>query len=93
MAAAGPDEALRLAQQHQGKIDLVITDVVMRGMNGPELADCLKEQRPGTRVLFMSGYTDNVVVQRHVLSSGSNFLPKPFRAGQLALKVRQALDQ
>jgi nitrogen-specific signal transduction histidine kinase/CheY-like chemotaxis protein len=93
LAAAGAEEALKLAEQQQGEIHLLITDIVMRGMNGRELAERLVERRPRTRVLFMSGYTDNVMVQRGILKPGVNFLAKPFRPAELTLRVRQALDQ
>jgi CheY-like chemotaxis protein len=93
LTAPGAEEALPLAQRHEREIHLLITDVVMRGMNGRELAERLTERRPRIRVLYMSGYTDNVIVQRGVLKPGVNFISKPFRPADLALKVRQVLDQ
>jgi signal transduction histidine kinase len=93
LAAPGAAEALPLAQQYQGDIHLLITDVVMRGMNGRELAKRLVEARPRTRVLFISGYTDNFVLQRGILQPGVNFLSKPFRPAELTFKVRQVLDR
>ena len=86
-------DAERLCRQHQGAIDLLLTDVVMREMSGPDLAQLLKKLRPQTKVLFMSGYTDNAIVHQGVLDPGIAFLPKPFTPSTLAGKVRQVLDQ
>ena len=86
-------EAERVCQQHQGSIDLLLTDVIMREMSGPDLAQRLKKLRPQTKVLFMSGYTDAAIVHQGVLDPGIAFLPKPFTPSSLAGKVRQVLDQ
>ncbi|MGA2856365.1 MAG: ATP-binding protein [Candidatus Sulfotelmatobacter sp.] len=86
-------EAERVCQQHQGSIDLLLTDVIMREMSGPDLAQRLKKMRPRTKVLFMSGYTDAAIVHQGVLDPGIAFLPKPFTPSSLAGKVRQVLDQ
>ncbi|SPF49385.1 putative Periplasmic sensor hybrid histidine kinase [Candidatus Sulfotelmatobacter kueseliae] len=86
-------EAERVCQQHQGSIDLLLTDVIMREMSGPDLAQRLKKLRPRTKVLFMSGYTDAAIVHQGVLDPGIAFLPKPFTPSSLAGKVRQVLDQ
>ncbi len=88
-----PLEAERVCQQHHGSIDLLLTDVVMREMSGPDLAQRLKKLRPRTKVLFMSGYTDAAIVHQGVLDPGIAFLPKPFTPSSLAGKVRQVLDQ
>jgi signal transduction histidine kinase len=85
-------EADRVCQQHPGRIHLLLTDVVMREMSGPDLARRMQNLRPQTKVLFMSGYTDNAIVQQGVLDAGIAFLAKPFTPSALAGKVRQVLD-
>jgi CheY-like chemotaxis protein len=85
-------DAERVCQQHQAGIDLLLTDVVMREMSGPDLARRLQKIRPQTKVLFMSGYTDTAIVHQGVLDPGIAFLPKPFTPSGLAGKVRQVLD-
>jgi two-component system cell cycle sensor histidine kinase/response regulator CckA len=75
-----------------GALDLLVTDVVMPGLNGRQLADRLKEARPGLRVLYMSGYTAEIVGQRGVIESGAAFISKPFTEETLTQGVRQALD-
>jgi CheY-like chemotaxis protein len=92
LEAADGQEALRLARQHRGKINLLLTDVVMPDRNGRELYESLAARRAGLKVLYMSGYTDNAVVHRGVLEEGTPFLQKPFERDSLAAKVRQALD-
>ena len=92
LEAADGEEALDLAQRHSGPIDLVLTDVVMPGINGRELARRLEEMRTGLRVLFMSGHTDDAIVHHGVLEPGTLLLPKPFAAEDLARQVREALD-
>ena len=86
-------DAERVCREHQGAIDLLLTDVVMREMSGPDLAQRLKKLRPQTRILFMSGYTDAAIVHQGILDPGIAFLPKPFTPSSLAGKVRQVLDQ
>src|SRR6266567_612578 len=85
-------EALKLSQEHNGMIHLLLTDVVMPGMSGRMLADRLLKQRPETRVVYMSGYTGQTVGEHGVLADGSFFLPKPFTREALAHKIREALD-
>jgi PAS domain S-box-containing protein len=91
LEASSGEEALRVAGGHDGRIDLLVTDVVMSGMNGRELADRLLDSRPDTRVLYMSGYTEDAVIQRGV-SGERAFLGKPFTPGELTRTVRQVLD-
>jgi PAS domain S-box-containing protein len=92
LAASDPLAALRVVERHGGTIHLLLTDVVMPGLSGRELADRLTAQRPGIRVLFMSGYPGDAVVQHGTLPSGSAFLQKPFSPDGLARKVRDVLD-
>ena len=91
-ATDGP-EALRLAGAHRGPIHLLITDVVMPGVSGRELAEQLTALRPEVRVLYASGYTDDAVVRHGVLEAQAVFLQKPFRPDDLVSKVRQVLDR
>jgi PAS domain S-box-containing protein len=90
-ARSGPD-ALRVASQ-QSAIDLLLTDVVMPRMSGRELAELLTGQRPGLRVLYMSGYTDDEVMKHGVREKEVNFIQKPFRPDIIARRVREILDQ
>jgi PAS domain S-box-containing protein len=93
LEAADAETALRLARQHQGEIHLLLTDVVMPGASGRELADTLVKLRPNMKVLYMSGYTDDAVVRHGVLQEGIAFLQKPFTPDSLARKLRAVLDQ
>jgi signal transduction histidine kinase len=91
--AVNGEEGLRLARQHDGKIDLVLTDVVMPVMGGKEMADALRSSHPNTRVLFTSGYTEDALGHHGVLRPGILFLPKPYLTATLARKVREVLDE
>ncbi|MGA8892323.1 MAG: PAS domain S-box protein [Anaeromyxobacteraceae bacterium] len=90
-AASGP-EGLATCDGHAGAIDLLLTDVVMPQMNGRVLAERLVEKRPGTRVIYMSGYTDNAIVHHGVLARGTHFIGKPFSQADLLARVREVLD-
>ena len=92
MSAETGEAALHLAAEHSGDIHLLITDVVMPGMNGRELAAKLTEAYPRMRCLFMSGYTANVIAHRGILDEDVHFLSKPFNRDELARKVREVLD-
>jgi len=85
-------EALSVCKKRKGKIDMIITDVVMPRMNGPEMAQRASGLCPGIKVLFISGYTDGAVSSHGVLSPETNHLQKPFTPGHLARKVREVLD-
>ncbi len=87
LTATTPGEAVRLAEEHAGQIDLLMTDVVMPEMNGRRLAELLQSSYPGLACLFMSGYTANVIVDHGVLEEGVAFLHKPFTLQELAEKI------
>jgi two-component system, cell cycle sensor histidine kinase and response regulator CckA len=91
LKAVSGDEALHILDAHPRAIDLILTDLVMPGMTGKELADRLQLLNPGMRVVFMSGYSDDVIAHRG-LTAASDYLAKPFSPGALAFKVRAALD-
>jgi CheY-like chemotaxis protein len=92
LAAESAREALEIVRGHAGAIDLLITDVVMPDMNGPELVRELATIRPDTRALFMSGYLDDALGEHGVLPSHANFIQKPFSPRVIAQKVRDILD-
>src|SRR6185503_10201985 len=93
LLAAHGEEALAIARERKGPIDLVLTDVVMPGLGGAELAKLLAALRPGIRVLYMSGYTQGAISRHGVLGEDMALLEKPFTASRLARAVRDALDQ
>ena len=92
LAAESGREALALVRDHVGAIDLVITDVMMPDMDGPELVRQLSTIRPETRTLFMSGYMDDALGERGILPTTVNFIQKPFSPRTIAQKVRDILD-
>jgi two-component system cell cycle sensor histidine kinase/response regulator CckA len=85
-------DALRIASVTDKQIDLVVTDVVMPGMNGREFMEALRIRAPGIPVLYMSGYTDDDIIRRGLMDSSVAFLQKPFTAKSLARLVRSVLD-
>ncbi len=91
LSAQDAEEALLLSAQHAGPIDLLLTDVLMPGVNGIDLAQRLLAERPQMRVLFMSGYADHALVQREVVDAGRPFLQKPFAPDRLVSRVRDVL--
>jgi CheY-like chemotaxis protein len=93
LACAGADEALRASSDHPHPIDLLVTDVMMPRMNGRELAARVLSLRPGTAVLFTSGYGEDIIARQGVLDSGLHFIEKPYRPSDLSVKVREILDQ
>ncbi|MCF8090529.1 MAG: response regulator [Desulfotignum sp.] len=92
LAAASPDEAKRLAKDHPGKVHLLMSDVVLPEMNGRDLAGQIGPLYPGIQLLFMSGYTANVIAHQGVLDDGVAFIQKPFSMADMAKKVREVLD-
>ncbi|OPZ22352.1 MAG: Blue-light-activated protein [candidate division BRC1 bacterium ADurb.BinA364] len=92
LASDTPREALRLAREYPGQIDLLISDVVMPEMSGRDMWNELLAVRPGLKCLFMSGYTANAIAHRGVLDEGVHFLQKPFTRQALASKVRETLE-
>ncbi|WP_319589125.1 ATP-binding protein [uncultured Desulfobulbus sp.] len=92
LAAGTPGEAIRLTREHPGRIDLLLTDVVMPEMNGRDLAKTLLSIYPDIRRLFMSGYTASVIAHHGVLDEGMHFIHKPFSMKDLGRKLREALE-
>ncbi|MBA3343764.1 MAG: PAS domain S-box protein [Gemmatimonadales bacterium] len=93
LEADSGESALALARDHGGPVHVLLTDAVMPGMSGKVLAERLGTARPETRVVFMSGYTDDAVLERNVVESGITFLQKPFTPARLAAAVRSVLDE
>jgi two-component system, cell cycle sensor histidine kinase and response regulator CckA len=93
MATSSPAEAIRLSAEHTGKIDLLLTDVVMPEMNGRDLAEKISLGRPGIKCLFMSGYMSGVITELGKLEKDIHFIQKPFSVQTLATKLREALDE
>ena len=92
LEAADGDEALRLYERHRSDIHLVLTDMVMPRMSGRELGEKLRSSDPSLKIIYMSGYTDDVLVRTGALGPGMSFLQKPLRPEVIAAKVREALD-
>ncbi len=91
-SADGPVAAIDILKQASRSIALVVSDVMMPRMNGPELLQLLREQQPTLEALFVSGYPDEAIARQNVLASGANFLQKPYSTAVLAARVRQILD-
>jgi CheY-like chemotaxis protein len=92
LSAVSPTQAIKLAEKYPHDIDLLITDIVMPGMNGRDMAARIKALYPKLKCLFMSGYTANVVAHRGVLEEGLHFMQKPFSMEALAKKTRETLE-
>jgi CheY-like chemotaxis protein len=93
LPAGSPDAALRFAQEHGSAIDLLLTDVIMPEMDGKALACSVRVLRPTIKLMYMSGYTADVIAPHGVLDGVTHFIQKPFRFQELAAKVREALDK
>jgi len=93
LEASSGEAALDLAERHSGRIHLLLTDVIMPGMNGRALAQRLSELRPDLRVVYMSGYTEEAITRHGVLEPGLTYVQKPFTPEGLARKVREVLDR
>ena len=92
LSAGLPEEALQIAEQYRKEIHLLVTDVIMPGLNGKDLAKKINAMKPGIKILFMSGYTENIIAHRGVLTEGVNFIQKPFFVKSFAQKIREVLD-
>jgi PAS domain S-box-containing protein len=92
LEARDGEEAVAVAKSHAGAIDLILSDVVIPGISGPEIVQQVQQHRGGTRSLFMSGYTDHAILRDRILAAGANFIQKPFAPAALASKVREVLD-
>jgi PAS domain S-box-containing protein len=93
LAAENGEEALSVLSEHEGAVHLLLADVIMPDMNGRELFEAISDGLPHLRVLYMSGYTDDVIAHHGVIDPGVNFIEKPFTIKALAAKVREVLDQ
>ncbi|MBD3267606.1 response regulator, partial [bacterium] len=93
LSASYADEAFRIHQDHKDPIDLLLTDVVLPKVSGKEIAQTITAFRPGLKVLYMSGYTDEAIVHQGILEEGIRFLPKPFSGPTLLRAVRRYLDE
>lgn len=93
LSAANGTDALRVCGNHTERLHLVLTDVIMPEMSGRELADLIASSRPDTRVLYMSGYTENAIAHHGVLDAGTHLIDKPFTASELTRMVRYVLDE
>jgi two-component system cell cycle sensor histidine kinase/response regulator CckA len=91
LVAEDPTKAIQTAERHEGVIHLLLTDVLMPGMNGRELAQRVKERRPDIRVLYMSGHTEDSIAQSGLVEPGALLISKPFTQESLARKLREAL--
>jgi PAS domain S-box-containing protein len=92
LEAGSAEEAIRIAEEFHQPIHLLLTDVIMPGMSGRQLAEKILSQNPNTKIVYMTGYTDDMIVQHKVLEPGVQLLQKPFTKAELALKVRSTLD-
>ena len=93
LESSDPEEAVLRAESHEGPLDLVLTDVVMPHMSGPDLVKAVQATWPHVKVLFMSGYTKDAIGRQGVIEPGVHFLQKPFTSEALLGSIRVALDQ
>ena len=92
LEAGSAEQAIRTVEEYSARIHLLLTDVIMPGMSGRQLAEKILQKDPNTKILYMTGYTDDMVVQHKVLEPGVQLLQKPFTRTELAVKVRTTLD-
>jgi len=92
LTAENPSDVERLCMKHSGSIDLLLTDMILPGVTGREVAKRVGAICPGIKVLYMSGYTDDALIRSHGLDESFAFLQKPFSKGSVAAKVREVLD-
>jgi CheY-like chemotaxis protein len=92
LEAGGGPEAVRIVEAQEGRIDLLLTDVVMPGMGGREVSEAVGARCPGVKILFMSAYTEDEVILQGVRVAEVNFISKPFTVDKLRTKVRDVLD-
>jgi two-component system cell cycle sensor histidine kinase/response regulator CckA len=93
LEASNQDEAESIAKNTYNPIDLILTDVLLKDTNGLQLYESLKKIQPNLKVVFMSGYPENVITHHGVLMEGLDFIQKPFNLNTLAEKIRQVLDR
>jgi DNA-binding NtrC family response regulator len=93
LEASNEGDAFSICDQHDGPIHLMVTDVVMLEMNGPQLAKHLISQHPEMKVLYMSGYVKNFISHQGILGKGMEYIQKPFTVNELATRVREVLDK
>ncbi len=93
LSAAGGEEALQLARAYPNRIDLLLSDVIMDGLPGPELAEKLLQSRPELKVVYMSGFADSSLAPQGVLKQGTVLMQKRFPIRMLSAKLREILDQ
>ncbi len=92
LEAASPEEAIRMCENHEGEIHLLLTDVMMPGMNGLDLSVRVQPLRPAMKVLYMSGSAEDAIVRDGVLRDGIHFIQKPFSPASLAGKILEVLN-
>jgi CheY-like chemotaxis protein len=93
LSAADAPQAIALAESHTGPLHVLLTDVVLPGMNGREIAERIQASRPEIAVLFTSGYTDDVIAHKGVIDRGVSYIPKPYTVEQIAAKVREVIKK
>jgi len=92
LPASGGEEALSISRRNDAPIDLLLTDIVMPEMSGVELADRLEKERPGLRILFMTGYAEEVVVNEGILGKQRECIGKPFTREEITKRVRKIIS-
>jgi len=93
LEASGERDALRIHEKYRGAVHVLLTDVVLPGKSGREIAKAIEALRPGIRIVFMSGYAEDPLFQQSIEKTGADFLAKPFTPSQLLTKVRHALEK